>query len=58
MTDDTTTTIPTETLTPAEQDALVAVRARFQQNLDQFSDQELARLQFLQWLVQSDRINL
>ena len=57
MTDD-TTTIPTDTLTVTEQDSLTAVRARFQQDLDQFSDQERARLEFLGWLLHSGRIDL
>lgn len=45
-----TTTITTVMLTSEEQKALEALRARFLQDHDLFSDRELAHLQFLRWL--------
>lgn len=46
----------TATLTRAEQEALTALRDRFQQDRDRFSARELAQLSFLRWLVQTGRV--
>lgn len=47
---------PSVPFTQAEQHALRTLRARYQQDRDLFSPSELARLRFLRWLVQTDRL--
>lgn len=40
----------------ATQQALCRLRARYQQDHDLFSRQELARLRFVRWLYQTGRV--
>ena len=47
---------PAPTFTPAERQALGALRARYLQDRDLFSDAERARLRFLRWLVHTARL--
>ena len=47
---------PDSTFSGAEWSRLAAVRQRFAQRLDLFSEYELAHLRFLRWLVQSGRL--
>ena len=44
------------TFTAAERRALRTLRARYREERDLFSNEELARLRFVRWLVQSDRL--
>ena len=50
------TAAPAPTFTPAEQQALGALRARYLLDRDLFTDAERARLRFLRWLVQTARL--
>jgi hypothetical protein len=43
-------------LTPGEWPAVYALRLRYQQGGDVFSERELARLRFLRWLYRSGRL--
>ncbi|HLJ67458.1 MAG TPA: hypothetical protein VKX16_08865 [Chloroflexota bacterium] len=56
MATETPGTTTTASLTLAERRSLRSLRRRYQENHDLFSRQELARLGFLRWLVQSGRV--
>ena len=49
-------TNPMAHFTPHERDALRALRLQYQQDHDQFSARERARLRFLRWLRETGRI--
>jgi hypothetical protein len=52
----TQTAITALTFSPAEQQALQILRARYQQDRDLFSTQERRYLRFLRWLYQTGRL--
>jgi hypothetical protein len=49
-------TTATQGNTTTQQQALYRLRARYQQDRDLFSRQELARLRFVRWLYQAGRL--
>jgi hypothetical protein len=53
----TTTATTTTTFTPLEQEVLQALRARYHQDHDLFSDSELEQLRFVRWLYQTGRLS-
>lgn len=53
MTPEMQTSNTAHSLTPAERQSLTALRTRFQNDPDLFSDKERAHLLFLRWLYQS-----
>ena len=56
MTTQTPTIAPLVPFTPEQHAVLRILRARYQQDHDLFSQQELARLRFLRWLYQTGRL--
>lgn len=52
----TTTITPTPAFTLTERRLLRALRARYQQDRDLFSDGERARLRFMRWLCRTGRL--
>ena len=56
MTAPQTSTTPIPQATPAQQRALCRLRERYQTDHDLFTRQELARLAFVRWLVQTGRV--
>ena len=56
MTTQTALPAPTAAFNVAEAQALHALRARYQQDRDLFSERERAHLHFLRWLYQTGRV--
>ena len=50
------TTVPPSAFTPAQERHLQALRGRYQQDRDLFTDDERARLRFLRWLYRAGRL--
>lgn len=50
------TTDTTTAFTTAERRTLRALRSRYQEDNDRFSDREMARLRFIRWLHQTGRV--
>ena len=56
MTTQTPVPVPPPAFTPAQWQVLRALRTRYQQDRDLFSDTQRARLRFLHWLYQTGRL--
>ena len=56
MTTQTLTADTTDMFTTAERRLLTALRDRYREERDLFSHRELARLRFLRWLHNTDRL--